>query len=173
MLAAALKATHHTRIILMAISINIFMVLSACAGGYTLSTSVLSIGSVELHSGNKVYAAVANWVWSETNGLAADGAYFAAAVRIIPDLKVKLEQAAEIPWAADFSFSAVQKNGTVGEMYRVQVFNDQYEEVGEEASSWSAMPAKPGIYYFVALYSWGSEGNRTGYEYIFKVRVPG
>jgi hypothetical protein len=158
--------------VILAVVLAISALLSGCIGANG-DDAIPVIGTVELQSQGKTFSPVLHFVCSTNDGLALDCAYFGPAART-PDLSAALDKAEEIPYTDDFSFTVVSADGAREKYHSYQrVFDDQYRPVDPENLDRSRIPDQPGIYYIATFASWEKNGNSAGYEYIFKIRVPG
>lgn len=147
-----------------AISFIIVIILTGC-------TNATGKGRVELIHDKTVYKPYEHWIFSDIEGLAADGIRLSSfALDYDPDLAKGFSLLDGIPRSDDFSVlkkSAAGKN--IDELYDCMIYDENLELITRDGSI-KDLPVGFDVIYLIFEVVWRDKNDQNGYQYIFKIK---
>ena len=144
------------------------LILSLAVSG--ACSSVKGRGRVELIYDNIVYKPYEHWIFSEKDGLAADGIRLSSfALDYDPDLAKGLSVLEQIKIRDGFAVLKKYAAGkNIDELYDCKIYNENLELIHPNGSI-KDLPIGFDIMYIVFEVVWLDKSGQSGYEYIFKI----
>lgn len=153
-------------------------ILTLLAIGFTLvmvykqNSNEGIVGSIELTSLGKTYEPYTHWVYSQQDGIAADGINLSQLAREInPDLNAGLNALEAIPASDDIAIIKTWNDRSHRkDILRYRIYDENLALI-ENANDITKIIGNKGIYYVVASAQWGTNDDYSDYDYIFKINV--